>query len=184
MINQEKIAFIDVDGVLADFVSSARIYSRENFGKELNPDAWLEQSLAEDEVKEILTNEDFFADLAPYEDASEALHKIKEMGYYIIIVTARNLIGAITFKWLLKHNIPFDLFQMWDDDERVEEAKKMNPVFCIDDTFKNALSMASYCQYSFLRIHEWNAFYNNNVVHIYSLMDIIPCLERIDKCQD
>lgn len=180
MIEQEKIAFIDVDGVLADFVNSAKIYARENFGKELNPEAWLEESLEASEVQEILTNEEFFSNLNPYEDASKTLHKIKKMGYYIIIMTARDLVGAVTFKWLLKHDIPFDLFQMWGDDERVEEAKKMNPVFCIEDTFKNALNMSPHCQYSFLRIHDWNAFYNNKIVHIDSLMDVLPCLERVD----
>lgn len=62
-----------------------------------------------------------YAELEPVEGAIESLKQLKNIGYYIIINTARNMktcdsnvgkviknVGAITLNWLNKHNVPYD----------------------------------------------------------------------------
>jgi capsule biosynthesis phosphatase len=62
-----------------------------------------------------------YSDLEPLPGAVEKIVEIKELGHYIIIMTARNMatqeanlgkvmknIGKVTLDWLEKHKIPFD----------------------------------------------------------------------------
>lgn len=62
-----------------------------------------------------------YADLTPFEGASEKIKSLRKSGHYIIIQTARNMatcdsnmgkvlknVGKITLDWLEKHDIEYD----------------------------------------------------------------------------
>ena len=175
----EKIALIDVDGVLADFVSAMADYAFEKFGKIVDP-AIFEDSLNQEELEEILMNPDIYASLEMMEGAKEGVDRIRELGYKIYIVTARTLPKIVTIQWLLDHDIYFDYFYCEDPKGRLRLAKEVNASVIVDDMFTTCIEAAKICR-TFMVKNEWNDFYNPDIIEVNNIMDVADYLEDLNE---
>lgn len=105
------------------------------------------------------------------ENSREIITKLKELGFYICIITARrekegNQVYKITNNWLKANNIEYNnlILNSIDKGKLVEEMKAH--IF-IDDSFDNCISVRK-CSPS-TKVYLMNTIYNSNISNLEKL---------------
>lgn len=160
----EKIAYIDMDGVLADLHSS----SLEVFGQTYVAEKWPpgEYSIAaalgitpEDMWPQIDAHPNFWASLKPYPWAWALLAAVRSWGYRPVICTQPHGVPTRAFQklqWMQTH-----LHPNWRDYhicERKEELAKPGRIL-IDDSDDNCQKFAAAGGTSILFPQRWNSMH-------------------------
>jgi uncharacterized HAD superfamily protein len=179
---EDLIGLVDVDGVLADFVTGATEYATNEFGELLDfsdPElAYALPGLTKAQKATLLTDKKLYSSLEPYPGVSDHMKSLKELGTYIIVVSARPVYAHITIQWLIDNNIPFDLFLPATNEARIQELVRRKATFLIDDTFGNAYEASKECDFPFLLDRPWNAFDNPEVIRISSILDATYIIKK------
>lgn len=110
----KDIVVIDIDGCLNHYPAPLKMWAEVL----LNLDsAHSGQAIKRENdfylLKETYRHSEIFRYFLPREGAQETLEKIKNGGYFITLLTSRNvnknpLIKTITINWLKKYEVPFD----------------------------------------------------------------------------
>ncbi len=197
----QKNLGVDVDGVLTniqDFIfefgakfSYERGFDLENLNKDAYDSAitfnWCNNT--DDEFwHEVL--EKYSRDERPRQLASEVLHKLKDEGWKIHIITARksmkeedikvNKIEKILEEWLKIHDIPYDVL-VFTGSDKIQEIKDYNIDVMIEDSPNNIEQLRDLCS-----IIVFDAMYNkdcngDNLTRVNSWYEILDHLEKVTK---
>lgn len=175
---------IDIDGVIADFVTSFRALVKEKYNIEFGYEDIREHDLYkvlginEKEAIELIL-ETFDFDLNTQPDAPESIRKLSEI-HEIVLVTARpQQTEEITKKWLEKKGIPYNKLIIVTEGNKHETEKEGFDVI-IDDHLKEIVRWSEKVPLVLVYNHPWNKSLNikNNFERVFSWEDI---LEKLDK---
>lgn len=165
----------DLKGMVKYSYDSAGIF---NWNEEVDDDFWysiLEQYSREERPRIL---------------ASEVMHKIKEDGWKIFLITARcsmkeedikeKRIEKILENWLEEHNIPYDVLDFAGSDKR-EALRKHEIDIMIEDSAKNIEQLRPICP-----IIVFDAMYNkecqgDDIFRVNSWYEILYYLREIDS---
>ena len=183
-----KVAAIDLDGVLCAYPENIIAYMNKRFSKSLTikdiktlhgvEDAYLKAGVGAASYR--LAKQDFMEDgwYSKYSEAmpgaSEFTHKLKELGYTIVLLSARpykehNRIFGDTVEWCHTNNIAFDIIY-WDKDKDMRIIKTFpNLSFLLDDDIDNVREVSKAGYLSLLLSRPYNLVPDaNNVVLSYA----------------
>lgn len=168
---QSKIRLgLDLDGVIYDFVDEFHDYIAEIKGwnpDELkNPTHWAfyrDWGMTDEEyyveLGKAAINSKVFLNGSIYDQALESIVKLKDMGFEIVIITARQLsnnpehmhvIRKNTEAWLEKNNVPFD--ELVIDNDKTRHSLNI----LIDDNTANVEAMAMRGNDAYIFDRPWN----------------------------
>lgn len=145
-----KIVGIDIDGVLGEYHSWFLQFVENVFGFEFDSIEALKKKLGTKEyenIKSMYRQSGAKAKMPVRPGAVELTHKLKEMGYQIIILTARpykeySRIYPDTLEFLRKNDIKFDAI-IWDEQKHLKIIREFpNLEFMIEDTPEIAYEVA------------------------------------------
>jgi len=190
---KDKVAAVDLDGVLAKYPENWIAYLNKHLGTSYKLE---DMKFTNVPFPEIPRSKYFelkhkFRDegyeslyVVPFEDAAEFTNALKDMGYKIIILSARpyykyKRMQADTIMWMKKHGIRYDAF-IWDEKKHLRIMKEFPFIqFIVEDNPSVALEVAA-CGYTcFLRDRPYNRDipYSPNIIRVRTLSDIIKKLE-------
>jgi len=121
----------------------------------------------------------------PMEEASEFTKKVKDLGYNIIILSARpykeyKRIMPDTIEWLRKHNILYDAVY-WDSEKHVRILRDVPFLtFIVEDNpnIANEVASLGYSVYLLSRPYNKDSYISENIVRINNLLEIISHLQE------
>jgi len=189
----DKVAAIDLDGVLARYPENWIAYLNENLGTQytLQDVEFTEVPFPEIprskyfELKHKFRDEGFESlYVEPFEDAATFTEALKELGYKIVILSARpyqkyKRIQSDTIMWMKKHGIKYDAF-IWDEKKHLRILSEVPQVeFIVEDDPRVALEVAA-CGYTcFLRDRPYNrnTTQSPNIIRVRTLSEIIEKLK-------
>lgn len=192
MAFSEKVAAIDLDGVLAQYPESWLDFLQNHGYPHLtmeNAKGWhMFPSIPRDKYYYLKHK---FRDLGfesltpkPFDDAAEFTKCLKDMGYDIVVLSSRpykeyKRIQTDTSIWLDTADITVDAF-VWDSKKRdriVSQFPKLS--FFVEDSRSTANEIGLLGIQVFLRDRPYNhGPLSPNVVRVESLLDILPQLEE------
>ena len=176
---------IDIDGVIADFVSSFRVLIKEKFDLEFGYEDIREHDLykmlgiSEKEALELIIST-FDYDLNTQLDAVESIRKLSST-HEIVLVTARpEKTEEITKKWLKAKGIEYDKLIIVTEGNKHLLTEKEGFDVIIDDHLKEIVRWIEKVPLVLVYNQPWNKSLNikNNFERVYSWKGI---LERLDK---
>jgi len=167
------VAIIDVDDVISEFRTGFASWLSNT--KDIHPDissreyyfidALSQSGVNPEEIfEEFISVNGFSCFMIVREGVKEFLHSLREMGYWIHLLTARpeeNLICLYdTYEWLHDHNIPFDDISFSGEKFRwCAKSKYYNSdsiVFAIDDSPKHVMEYAVHGIKCFVPMKSYN----------------------------
>jgi uncharacterized HAD superfamily protein len=184
----EKICILDCDGVLntypACWVEFVNKILKTNF-TDLN---MMKQTLPYQtykNCKERYRTSGYKETLKPDKNATEFTKRLKEMGYTIIVITARPMseypmLFKQTMRWLDKNNILFDALFASDKRKYAKIITEFPHIrFAVDDSSFECNLLSKWGYKSFIKNNEYNAKteIETNVTRIYSLFDVFEYIK-------
>lgn len=165
-LKQPKIG-LDIDGVLADFVSS---WCDENPDIITKPNSWYLDRKINERFKKMKNDgklNEFYLNIKP-------LINPKELPFTPhCYITSRPVDNNITEKWLDKYDFPARPVKTVDvRTSKVNIAKEMNVEIFIDDSFENFVDLNNNDVFTYLYTAPWNEKYDVGHMRINSLKDI------------
>lgn len=175
---------IDIDGVIADFVTSFRAIIKEKFDLEFGYEDIREHDLykvlgigEQEAVELIISTFDYNLNTQP--DAIESIRKLSK-DHEIVLITARpKEVEDITKKWLKEKGIEYNkLIIVTEGNKHLTEKEGFDVI--IDDHLKEIIRWTQKVPLVLVYNHPWNKSLNikNNFERVYSWEDI---LEKLDK---
>ncbi len=150
----EKVCVIDIDGVLNDYPNCFYNWVRDHF--KMEPDDYAKDRIKHEEYKKQYRLSGAKRFLEPNKESIIALHKLKELGYTIILLTNRpcneykNIVSD-TFYWLDENSIPYD-YVFWAKDRKIigiiDKVDKID--FIVDDNIDTCIDFENYGIKSYL----------------------------------
>ena len=148
-----KIAIVDIDGVLSDYPNCFLKYIEDNTGSLFESKSDAKKSVGNEKYYELKKHYRLSGrkrSLPVKEGAQEFLNKLKNNDYFIILLTSRpydkiSRIYADTIHWLKENDLKYDAI-VWDEYKAeyiLRNLDSSNIAFCIDDEWDNALSFAN-----------------------------------------
>jgi len=121
----------------------------------------------------------------PMEEASEFTKKIKDLGYKIIVLSARpykeyKRMMVDTIEWLHKHNILYDAVY-WSEEKHVRILRDVPFLkFMVEDNpvIANEVASLGYKVFLINRPYNIDIKVQNNIERINNLLEIIPHLQE------
>ena len=177
LVAQEKVCIIDIDGVLTPYPDGFLGWVRATYNLELDP----KMVTTWEHYKDLYRQSGAKRDLPVIESSKQALIKLKERGYTIVLLTNRPVgvyqrIYSDTIYWLTTNGIPYD-YIFWAQGKKILEImdKVSSIKFIVDD------DIATVMQFDSAEIKSY--FYGNDpraTNRIDSLMEI----EEVKDGQD
>lgn len=195
LLNDENVVAVDIDGVIADYPEGFLQFVEKKTGKTLDRSKLTQYRIydifAEDigEEEMFRLKEEFRAtgekrSLPVVEGAVEGLKKLKELGYTIVLLSARPYkkhprIFSDTIFWLKANGFVYDAV-LWDKNKEeriINEFPKMK--FLVEDYHGNANKVAEkgYKVYMFNRLYNINEKTHRNVVRVENWKNILEELK-------
>lgn len=157
---------IDLDEVISDLSTPFQAELFELTGKDIPVEQWHDYCLGnvygidKEVVSGLLLEKDILWKAMPFAGAVEALASLQKRGFTTHIVTARKEFdekGVKTKAWLNDFSIPFDHLHITCRQEgKLPVVKEINPVFMIDDHYKNLYECRNHVFQSVLINRPWN----------------------------
>ena len=194
LVDDKNVVAIDIDGVLAQYPEGFMDFIREQTGMkfinfvqkgdlydDLAPFFDGDYKAVKD-LKHAYRSSGAKANLPMVEGASLALHDLRQMGYSIVLLSARPYkeyprIFADTIEWLNKNDIPYDAI-LWDEnkeDRIVKEFPHMK--FLVEDNLSNAKKVAKRGYPVFLFDYPSNQGESTNISRVSGWDKIIAMLD-------
>jgi len=183
-----KIVGIDIDGVLGEYEPWFLKFVKDVSGWKFDSINQLKHELGtkkHEELKSAYRQSGVKAKMPVRPGAIELTHKLKEMGYQIIILTARpykkyTRIYPDTLEFLRSNDIKFDAI-IWDEEKHLKIIHEFpNMKFMIEDTPKIADEVASEGYKVFVPtgpLNEKYALYDKNITRVDDLLTIIDLIK-------
>lgn len=167
---KDKILAIDVDGVILDYNKSFTkyFYKMTGYSIKYNPDSWNFDLTSEEDLKELRTRIDEFANKGKIlelldENWAKYLNELRK-NFYVVIITAWP--NEETRKKNLEyHKIEYDEIYFTDYNNKPDIMKKINPDYIFEDSPNNVNKMTEIFKNSkFFVPGMWN--YSKNGISI------------------
>lgn len=189
---------VDIDDVIADFVSTLVLFHNHFYGSNLTKndffscdfwDVW--GGSKEDAVRkvdEMFNNPNYFAKIPIIEQSFSSLTVLKKQGFCLYAITGRrnNMINQ-TLEWLAKHfpEIFSDVFfsnsycPEGKDKKKSEICKRIGVDIIVEDHLKHALDCSQNGIKVFLFDNPWNKLFtpSGNITRVFGWNDIINELQ-------
>lgn len=161
-------------------------------GKDIKPKDWSTFNLGEiykvanEAIFETINRHEIIKHVKPIEHAKESIKLFRELEFKVHVVTSRKPLdpsGDITQAWFDRHEIIVDdLSITCHSAGKSEVAKKVRPLYFVDDHGGNLIDCAPYCTKSALLIDRpWNQRYAFNrlasLEALALLLDIDPLID-------
>ena len=187
----EKVAIIDIDGVLADYPRCIMDYIHRKTG--IAPmdigtyDIYYEYGkvLGHAEVERLkheFRESGEKRNIPVLPGALELLKGLNNRGYYIAILSSRPVsrykrIMGDTLEWLNKNNLPYNGV-LWDEEKDYKSIAKIpNVRFAVEDNLKFAINLAKYIDLVFLidkkKYNQTQEDLPRNIIRVGELEDIL-----------
>ena len=122
----------------------------------------------------------------PFEDASYFTNKLKEMGYIIVILSARpykkyKRIQSDTILWMKKNNIAYDAF-LWDQQKHIRIVEEIPHLkFIVEDNLRIAEQIGALGYKCFLRDRPYNRapIHSPNVIRVRTLYEVLEKIKEV-----
>jgi len=183
----QPVAIIDIDDVLAEFrvAFSNWLYEELNIDADVESDEYyfisaLSQSAENPEaIFDTFLQHDGFKNLPVVEGAISFLKELKELGYYVHLLTARpkEELRCLynTFTWIRKNNIPCDAIDFssekfrWCAKSKYYDEDKI--AFAIDDSPKHAEEYAKHGIKCYVPYKNYNKHLMGDNIYFYHQFD-------------
>lgn len=177
---------LDLDDVICDMSTPLSKALKVDTGKHIEPKDWSTFNLAEiyevasETIFETLNRHEIIKHVKPVEHAKESIKLFRELEFKVHIVTSRKPLdpsGEITQNWLDENQIAVDELSITCHSAgKSEVAKKVRPLYFVDDHGGNLIDCAPYCTKSALLIDKpWNQKYAFN--RLASLEELVRLLD-------
>jgi len=192
----EKVAIIDVDDVIAEFREcfSGWLYKAHNVVTDVKSqeyyfiDALESSGLNPEDVFSEFIQSDGFLNIRPADGAREFMTSLKDMGYFVHILTARPRSSLRcyynTFEWLDKNKIPFDKIDFaseklrWCMQSEYWTAGAIS--FAVDDSPKHASEYSKHGIRTFVPRKSYNTEMSGKK-NCVMFEGFRSCLEKLSK---
>ena len=136
--------------------------------------------VSNEEVKQFMADKahEIFRSLPPAPKAKQVLTKLKNQGFTIILITARNdKYRNLTLNWLEKHQIPFD--QLIHSKHKADVCQELGVELFIDDKLENLQSIKENMEIPLLLMDmDHNQHYEGAIPRVNNWLEI---KEKINK---
>lgn len=182
---REKICCIDIDGVLlSDYPDCWIRFVNSKLGTEFDDLNEMKQKVSYEKYRKLKEEYRLCGikeNLEPDEKASELTVYLKEMGYTIVIITARPANKYLTLynqtiNWLKKNEIQYDYIYFGEKDKHAKVLSEIPHVkFIIEDNSYVANSIGKWGYKVFLLENKYNkdVKLEYNVIKINKLIDVL-----------
>lgn len=194
IFQNDKVIGIDLDDTITDIQDDmkyyASIFDKENNGLGIvNKDKYLVGEMynwnLEMKEKFFSTYRKIVIEKAKVrKNVSKIFHKWQDLGYKIVIITARNEKYytnpyEYSYKWLKKHHIPFDLLVVNSSDKK-KICQKYGVNYFIDDMPSNCLSVNEINKIKvFIMDNGNNLLDNKNIIRVKNFEEIDEVIENV-----
>lgn len=134
-------------------------------------------------VEETIKKHNLFQTIKPFEKVNSAIKTLKNLGYDLVIVTARKNIdtkGDITKRWLKEYDIKYDeLIVTTHALGKASIAQSIKPTWSIDDNTQYSNDCHEFVENTIIQSRPWNLHKANNplnfkrVNHFFEFADIV-----------
>lgn len=178
---------IDIDGVLADWMTAAADVAEERWRLRLHNvrnssfDLTQEWRLTPEQSRTLRTDPEviLMAPLRPHAlEVMQALRAIR--GNVLHIVTSRPNIPTVvraTREWLDRYNIPYDAITFTQD--KVALVRSTHFHIAIEDNPYVIEDIAACVEIAFLVVHEHNKTYKPTASNIHRVVDLMDIIEQL-----
>lgn len=178
-------AGIDLDGVIAD-VS----YSIINYINGMYQTHYTEKDIAEYHIHDwfpeidekeatlLFKNPGFYLNMPPLPKAIESINKLKDGGWWIDIVTARDWgCLTVTVNWLRDEGVKFDRLSFVDSDKKLNYAEEEKFDLFVEDKPSTAKQLTKTVPLVYLVDAPYNRKLNNGIIRIKNLEEMLNSLQ-------
>lgn len=197
LISDENVIGIDIDGVLADYPRSFINFISNELSidfKDFSPKThdlcnelgmFIKDKQKIVELKHKYRSSGYKRNIPVIKDAVFALKELKELGYTIVLLTARPYkeyprMFADTMEWLDNNGFVYDAI-IWDENKEnkiIKQFPKMK--FMIEDNLYNALKISEYGY----KVILFNKTYNKNDDHVDNVFRVNNWIEAMEMIRD
>jgi len=185
LANENKIAAIDIDGVLAKFPEPFIEFTNKELNTKFTDFEDLETTLdylTYENLKDRYRQSGIKANLPLTKNAVEFTNELRKRGYKIVMLSARPVeiykrIYSDTLEWLNKNKIAYDAV-MFDKEKHIKIVREFpNLKFIVEDNRHNANKVARLNCKAFLLDNTYNQGKTHpNVTRVKSLAEILNAI--------
>jgi len=190
-LTNEKVVSIDIDDTICDSTPFWIEFVNDKLGTDFDNLGTLKATLPYNEYKKIkkeFRTSGIKLDIPMIEGASDLTRKLKELGYKIIIITARPAneypeLTKITNQWLRDNDIKYDGI-IFDKHKSIKVLEQVpNLEFSVNDHYTEALLLAKWGYTTFLVDNKYNRRdhdnpYTGKIIRVKELTEIIKYIEK------
>lgn len=172
MLNPKLVAHVDCDDILADYIGLAIQTLFERTGKRIDPKEVTNHGLVsefgytQEQFTSMLIEENFIARVKAFEEAKLITSALKEHGYWVVILTARDYHPRgkfLTQNWLFENEIYYDEVVLTtypnSKPKFVLDNRMIPPSIIIEDNQHNLEDAALLYKHDFMQFapkYPWN----------------------------
>ena len=168
---KRKSIVLDLDGVIADIDTAISNYLHYNFGVDEDYSSWLISDTKDNEALKLFSDELFWKNLIPFEDAWYQINKWFSDDIDVHIVTARKREASVrmTEPWLDAWRINTLRPKFAKINKKYEIVSEIQPIFMVEDNPHEVVSLRDHGINCYLR----KAWYNK------PFWNDLPCIENL-----
>ena len=123
-------------------------------------------------------NPGFYLNMPPLDKAIKSVNKLKEDGWWIDIVTARDWgCLTVTVDWLRDEGVKFDRLSFVDSDKKLSYANEEKFDFFVEDKPSTAKQLTKVVPLVYLVDAPYNKKLNNGVIRVKNLAEMLNSLQ-------
>lgn len=166
-----KVIALDLDGVIADIDTAISDYLHYNFGVEEDYSSWLTSDTKNEKALKLFSDELFWKNLKPFDDAWHQINKWFSNDIDIHIVTARKKEASVrmTEPWLDAWRINTLRPKFAIINKKHEIVSEIDPIFMVEDNPHEVISLRDHGINCYLR----KAWYNKE------FWQDLPCIDTL-----
>lgn len=166
-----KVIVLDLDGVISDIDTAISDYLHHNFGVDEDYSSWLTSDTQDKEALKLFSDELFWKNLKPFEDAWHQVNKWFSNDIDVNIVTARKKEASVrmTEPWLDAWRINTLRPKFATINKKHEIVSELDPIFMVEDNPYEVISLRDHGINCYLR----KAWYNKK------FWKDLPCIDTL-----
>lgn len=166
-----KYCAIDIDDVLGSFSAVLNPALNKTFKRDIPVESWLNFNMTplydinSEQFFDVIISQGLLSQMLPYADTRQALQRLKDAGYAIVLITSRGYHPQaleLTKAWLAEHRLPYlDLIIKPEGITKAEASRLAYPKgfeFMVDDFPANLdhMGQAGMAKHLVLIDQPWN----------------------------
>jgi uncharacterized HAD superfamily protein len=188
-MDNQKVVILDADDTLLGLHVPLCAALNEFTGKSISCNEWgtfnvtdIYDGLHIEDFYKLIIGKELLILAEPYENTKNTLNTLKQLGYYIVIISSRGYHDNgydVTKRWFETHNIPFDKIHISGNGIKKSMYSMMydNVIMSVDDNIENCedFSKNGCINNVVLMDQPWNRN-NNEFKRIHSIEEILDLI--------